>query len=78
MLLSVGAVILARYYHYYSFVGETFWSAPLALIIVGAVVFIIAFVGCCGAAKESSWMTLAVSTIIKNMVKEICEFKTEN
>jgi len=64
ILLSVGAVILARYYHYYNFVGETFWSAPIALIVVGAIVILIAFVGCCGAAKESSWMTLTFSVLL--------------
>lgn len=61
VLVGVGAVILSRYYHYYSFVGDTFWIAPLALIIVGGVVFLIAFIGCYGAVKESSCMTLFVS-----------------
>lgn len=64
IVFTVGAVILARYYHYYNFVGEAYWSAPLVLIVVGAVVFIIAFFGCCGAIKESSCMILTVSATL--------------
>lgn len=43
-------------------IGSYVWSAPIMLIVVGALVFIIAFVGCCGAVKESSCMVLSVST----------------
>jgi hypothetical protein len=31
-------------------------------MIVGGVVFVVAFFGCCGAAKESSCMILTVTT----------------
>uniref|UniRef100_A0A336KBV0 Tetraspanin n=1 Tax=Culicoides sonorensis TaxID=179676 RepID=A0A336KBV0_CULSO len=64
ILFTVGAVILARYYHYYNFVGETYWSAPLVLIVVGSVVFIIAFFGCCSAIKENSCMILTFSILL--------------
>lgn len=41
--------------------GDELWSAPAVLMAIGAIVFIIAFLGCCGAIKESSCMVLTVS-----------------
>lgn len=40
---------------------DELWSAPIIMIVIGAIVFIIAFLGCCGAIKESSCMVLTVS-----------------
>jgi len=34
------------------------YSVPIALIVVGAVIFCIAFFGCCGAIRESQCMTM--------------------
>lgn len=34
------------------------------LIVIGAVIFIVAFFGCCGAIKENACMTLTVSIIV--------------
>lgn len=35
--------------------------APTAVIVVGAIIFVIAFFGCCGAIKESRFLLLTVS-----------------
>lgn len=51
--------------------GDELWSAPGILMAIGAIVFIIAFLGCCGAIKESSCMVLTVS------YKKILYFMTE-
>lgn len=40
---------------------KTIWSAPTLLMVVGGIVFVIAFLGCCGAVRESSCMVLSVS-----------------
>ncbi|KAG4070067.1 hypothetical protein HA402_013727 [Bradysia odoriphaga] len=58
-ILCVGAIIQSTYHHYSTFVGASFWSAPILLIVVGAIVFVIAFLGCCGALKENSCMVSA-------------------
>lgn len=34
---------------------------PILFIVIGAIIFIIAFFGCCGAIKESHCMTVTVS-----------------
>lgn len=41
--------------------GDEIWSAPTVFMIIGGIVFLIAFLGCCGAIKESSCMVLTVS-----------------
>jgi CD63 antigen len=62
--IVVGAVIQNSYQHYENFVGETFWTAPIVLMIVGSMIFIISFLGCCGALRESSWMILTFSVFL--------------
>lgn len=39
-------------------------SAAIALIIFGAVVFLISFFGCCGAIKESYCMTMTYASVL--------------
>lgn len=34
--------------------------APTATIVVGAIIFVIAFFGCCGAVKENRFLLLTV------------------
>ncbi|XP_031627242.1 CD63 antigen-like [Contarinia nasturtii] len=63
-ILTVGAVIFSAFNHYENFLGEDLWSAPVILMIIGGIVFIIAFLGCCGAIKESSCMVLTFSLLL--------------
>lgn len=70
-ILTVGAIIESAYHHYSNFVGSNVWSAPILLIVVGSLVFIIAFVGCCGALKESSCMVLSFSIFL--IIIFLCE-----
>lgn len=42
-------------------IGENYVSAPIALIIIGVAVFLLAFLGCCGASQESYCMLTMVS-----------------
>lgn len=60
-ILTIGAIIQSSYHHYANFVDESVSVAPILLIVVGSVVFIIAFFGCCGAVKENSCMVLTFS-----------------
>lgn len=70
-ILCVGAIIQSSYHHYSTFVGASFWSAPILLIVVGAIVFVIAFLGCCGALKENSCMVLTFCILL--LVIFLCE-----
>ncbi|XP_026478211.1 CD63 antigen-like [Ctenocephalides felis] len=64
-ILIVGALIQSSFHHYSEFVNASVWSAPVLLIVIGAIAFVIAFFGCCGAVKESNCMiyTFAVFLI---------------
>uniref|UniRef100_A0A6P7GRL2 CD63 antigen-like n=1 Tax=Diabrotica virgifera virgifera TaxID=50390 RepID=A0A6P7GRL2_DIAVI len=63
-ILTVGAVVHIVYAHYSQFVYEGYQSIPLALIIVGVIIFIIAFFGCCGAVKENHCMIITFSVFL--------------
>lgn len=63
-ILTVGAIILTAYHHYSEFVDPGFGSAPIVLILVGVFVFIVAFVGCCGAVKENHCMVITFAAIL--------------
>lgn len=62
--IIIGAVIQSSYHHYENFIGETFWTAPIVLMVVGSMIFVISFIGCCGALRESSWMILTFSVFL--------------
>jgi len=38
-----------------------FTASPIALMVVGSIVFVVAFFGCCGAIRESHCMIVTVS-----------------
>lgn len=66
MIISVGTTIYAVYEDFSHFLDPSYFSPATLLIVVGALVFLIAFLGCCGALKESTCMVLvfAVSLIL--------------
>ncbi|CAN7991173.1 unnamed protein product, partial [Ixodes hexagonus] len=45
-------------------VGENYVSAPVILIVVGSIVFLVAFLGCCGAMQESYCMLMLFSVFL--------------
>jgi len=63
-ILTVGAIIHTVYHHYSEFVDPSFVSAPLVLIIVGGIVFVVAFFGCCGAFKENHCMIITFAALL--------------
>jgi CD63 antigen len=42
-------------------------ASPIGLIVVGSIVFIIAFYGCCGAIRESHCMVVTVRGTVLRM-----------
>lgn len=58
MIISVGTTIYAVYEDFSHFLDSSYFSPATLLIVVGILVFIIAFLGCCGALKESTCMVL--------------------
>ncbi|XP_077543566.1 CD63 antigen-like [Haemaphysalis longicornis] len=45
-------------------VGDDYVSAPVILIVVGSIVFLVAFLGCCGAMQESYCMLMLFSVFL--------------
>lgn len=60
VLLSIGLVIHGVYRQYQHFLDNSFFSVPSLLVAVGSIIFIIAFLGCCGAIRESYCMIITV------------------
>lgn len=63
LILLVGAMVQFNYAHYSNFVSDHIWTAPIILMVVGAVVAFICFLGCCGALKENSCMILSFAIL---------------
>lgn len=63
-IITVGAI--SHYYasHYSDFVDSGYKSVPLFLIIVGVIVFIVAFFGCCGAVLEKHCMIITFAVFL--------------
>jgi len=62
LIIGLGTTIHAIYNHFDSFLEDRFFSPANLLIAVGCIVFIVAFFGCCGAARESTCMIMIVSS----------------
>lgn len=64
VFISVGAVILVVYRGYDNFVDSWFFAAPVLMIVVGVIVFLVSFFGCCGAVKENHCMLITFSVFL--------------
>ncbi|XP_015604405.1 CD63 antigen isoform X2 [Cephus cinctus] len=64
IFISVGAIILSLYNGYSNFVDNWFFAAPILMIVVGIVVFLVSFFGCCGAVKENHCMIITFSVLL--------------
>lgn len=65
IILIVGARAQHSLSPYVDLTGENFYiSGPIVLIIVGVIVFVVAFFGCCGAVKENHCMIVTFSVFL--------------
>lgn len=63
-LIVIGAVIRDKYGDYFSYADNSFANVAVFIIIVGVIVFIIGFLGCCGAIKENYCMVTTFAVIL--------------
>ncbi|KAG1714331.1 CD63 antigen [Nymphon striatum] len=63
-LIAVGAVVQHSMKDYMKLVDPTFSTPPIMCIVVGVLITIIAFFGCCGAIKENYCMTMTFAVIM--------------
>lgn len=64
ILLSIGIVIHGVYRNYQHFLDNKFLSVPSLLIAIGAIIFFIAFFGCCGAVRENYCMIVTFTSLL--------------
>lgn len=64
MIISVGTTIYAVYENFSHFLDPSYFSPATLLIVVGIFIFIIAFMGCCGAIRESTCMVLVFAVLL--------------
>jgi len=66
LLICVGGYVQVSAGNYSDFQGEGFptLNTPIAIIIVGVIIFVIAFFGCCGASKENKCMLYTYSMLL--------------
>ncbi|KAH7979492.1 hypothetical protein HPB49_009603 [Dermacentor silvarum] len=69
-LIAVGAVVLTALSPQKPFY-EGYLGAPVAIVVLGVFVFVLAFLGCCGAIRENYHMIMAFSVLLTIIL--ICE-----
>lgn len=60
-IIVAGGLVLSQFGGSQRFLEDRILAPPIVLIVAGSVVFLIAFLGCCGAIKENYLMLIAVS-----------------
>uniref|UniRef100_G3CJT8 Tetraspanin n=1 Tax=Dipetalogaster maximus TaxID=72496 RepID=G3CJT8_DIPMA len=63
-VLIVGAVVLSNIGEFERYVDSTVLGPPIVLIVVGAVIFLIASLGCCGAIKENYYLLIVFAILL--------------
>ncbi|KAG5882055.1 hypothetical protein JTB14_007717 [Gonioctena quinquepunctata] len=63
-IIIAGAIVLADVSDFNAFVSSDLMGPPMVLIVTGAIVFIIAFLGCFGAIKESYNLLMAFAGLL--------------
>lgn len=65
-LIIIGSIIKAKYGDYLSYGegGSKFASVSVFIIIVGVIIFVIGFLGCCGAIRDSYCMITTFAVLL--------------
>ena len=63
-LIGIGAYIQIHMTKYLDFFGNTYLNSPIILIIIGALMLIVTFFGCCGASTENPCMMYTYGTML--------------
>jgi len=63
-LMIIGATVYIKYGDVFSFADNKFANLPLILMVIGAAIFVVSFLGCRGADKEDSCMLLTFAIVL--------------
>lgn len=64
VIISVGISSKAYFHEFDELMDNKYFYISDLLIVIGVVIFIIAFFGCCGAMKQNACMTTTFSTLL--------------
>lgn len=59
-MIAIGAIVKANYSDFVKISDSSLSSGAVFLIIIGVIVAIVGFLGCCGAYKENYCMVTTV------------------
>jgi len=64
-VLTVGGLTLANHAKFNAIIGDQSYRAPaIVLLVAGGFIFVFAFLGCCGALKESKCLLILYSILL--------------
>lgn len=63
-LIAIGAYIRINMEQYLDFLDNKYLNASIVLIIIGVIIMIVAFFGCCGACTENACMMYTYGTLM--------------
>jgi len=64
ILIIIGAIVRDKYGDKFADLSAQFANAPVLIIVVGVIVFVIGFLGCCGAVKENYCMVTTFAVLL--------------
>ncbi|CAG9760974.1 unnamed protein product [Ceutorhynchus assimilis] len=64
IIISIGVSVKAYYNEFDHLLDDRYFYASDLLIVVGVIIFVISFFGCCGAAKEDACLTSTFSALL--------------
>lgn len=64
ILIIIGAIVRDKYGDKFADLSDQFANAPVLIIVVGVIVFVIGFLGCCGAVKENYCMVTTFAVLL--------------
>jgi len=63
-LIGIGAYVQINMTKYLDFLGDTYLNTSIILIIIGAIMLVVTFFGCCGACTENPCMMYTYGTML--------------
>ena len=67
-LVSMGAYVQIQMSEYFNFLGDSYLNTSIVFIVLGVVILIIGFFGCCGACTENHCMVFTYATLLALVV----------
>jgi CD63 antigen len=64
LLISIGAYAQIKLKNYFDFLGSPYLNSSIIFIIIGCVILVLAFFGCCGACTENACMLYTYATLM--------------